>query len=49
VRMECPPSERQDAGWDVARAIERALKRHLKELGYVTEIEEITCQEITTP
>lgn len=49
VRMECPPSEQQDAGWDVARTIEKALKRHLKELEHVTEIEEITCQEITTP
>ena len=41
VRVECGRSDAADTAYDVAKAVEQALNRHMNELDWVTAIEEV--------
>ena len=46
VRVECGRSDAADTAYDVSKAVEQALNRHMNELDWVTAIEDVTLGEV---
>ena len=46
VRVECGRSDAADTAYDVAKAVEQALKRHCRELDAVEAIEDVVLQGV---